>query len=60
MLIERGGAGDGAVGFKKGSRRGSPGIHGEANKEVQSMVREEVDGGRARQAGRAIARQRAP
>ena len=56
MVIGRGGTGDGAANFRRGSRRGSPGVRSERNRQVQSDGRGRIWGWRARQAGRAIYR----
>ena len=51
MLIGRGGTGDGAADARKGSRRGSSGVRGKGNKQVQCDGRGRRRGWSARQVG---------
>ena len=56
MLIGCGGAGDGAAGVRRWFYRGSSGVRGEENRQVQCDGRGRSRGWRARQVGRAIYR----
>ena len=56
MLIERGGAGDGASDVIRGSHHGSSGVRGEGNRQVRCDGRGRSRGWRARQENREIYR----